>query len=544
MGSLCLWLAVVAAGLLWTAALTAAAARIPPTGWRLVLLALALAVPVLLLALLVAPLVLLQRPGWWIYGISAWLAAIGGGLWILRTGAAERSVADALHGAGGAGEPVAAGWWPVGLLALSFLAASVALGTVAIIDNAASADLAQRQLEAQSRLRIRLPVPIPAAADALPLYLEAAGLLEDDPVLTADDSPLHQLAPDASAPARAELLRRHADALAAVRQAADAEACGASEQWRAADMDTFLERTTMLRLCARFLALAARHEAATGDMQGGLADIVRLRRIARHATDKPVLLTGLVGLAIDSLALNTLADILPLARPADRPLLAGPLAKELTAPGTSPTTILMGEEGFGLAQFADMAAAGPALAADLDEAAAPLYAQWVAGPLFRLSVLPEELSAYSSCLERYQQAAATESLAARQILAREAEKSSADGGTLAQLVAPGLSSFLKSQDRFDAKRAAAGVLLAATRQRLETGALPDTIDKLVPTELDAVPADSFLGEPMQKPLRLLQTTGEWTIYSVGPNGNDDGGPLPEGAEPATGNDDIGLSMKR
>ena len=544
MGSLCLWLAVVAACLLWTAALTAAAARVPPTGWRLALLALALAVPVLLLALLVAPLVLLQRPGWWMYGVSAWLAAIGGGLWILRAGAAERSVADALHGAGAAGEPVAAGWWPVGLLALSLLAASVALGTVAIIDNAASADLAQRQLEAQSRLRIRLPVPIPAAADALPLYLEAAGLLEDDPALTADDSPLHQLSPDASAPARAELIRRHADALAALRQAADAEACGASEQWRAGDMDTFLERTAMLRLCARFLALAARHEAATGDMQGGLADIVRLRRIARHATDKPVLLTGLVGLAIDSLALNTLADILPLARPADRPLLAGPLAKELTAPGTSPTTILMGEEGFGLAQFADMAAAGPALAADLDEAAAPLYAQWVAGPLFRLSVLPEELSAYSSCLERYQQAAATESLAARQILAREAEKSSADGGTLAQLVAPGLSSFLKSQDRFDAKRAAATVLLAATRQRLEAGALPDALEKLVPTELEAVPTDFFLGEPIQKPLRLLQTTGEWTIYSVGPNGNDDGGPLPKGAEPATGNDDIGLSMKR
>jgi hypothetical protein len=544
MGSLCLWLAVVAACLLWTAALTAAAARIPPTGWRLVLLALALAVPVLLLALLVAPLVLLQRPGWWMYGVSAWLAAIGGGLWILRAGAAERSVADALHGSGGAGEPVAAGWWPVGLLALSLLAASVALGTVAIIDNAASADLAQRQLEAQSRLRIRLPVPIPAAADALPLYLEAAGLLEDDPALTADDSPLHNLSPDASAPARAELLGRHADALAALRKAADAEACGASEQWRAGDMDTFLERTTVLRLCARFLALAARHEAATGDMQGAVADIVRLRRIARHATDKPVLLTGAVGLAIDSLALDTLADVLPLTRPADRPLLAGPLAHQLTTPGTSPTTILMGEETFGLAQFAEMAAAGPAVAADLDEAAAPLYAQWVAGPLFRLSVLPDELAAYSSCLERYQQAAATESLAARQLLAREAETSAADGGTLAQLVAPGLSRFLESQNRFDAKRAAATVLLAATRQRLETGTLPDALEKLVPTELEAVPADSFLGEPATQPLRLLQTTGEWTIYSIGPNGNDDGGPLPKGAEPATGNDDIGLSMKR
>jgi len=453
----------------------------------------------------------------------------------------------------------------VGLLALSFLAASVAVGTVAIIDNAASADLAQRQLEAQSRLRIRLPVPIPAAADALPLYLEAAGLLEDDPALAADDSPLHELSPDASASARAELLGRHADALAAVRQAADAKACGASEQWRAADVDTFLERTAMLRLCARFLALAARHEAATGDMQGALADIVRLRRIARHATDKPVLLTGAVGLAIDSLALNMLAEVLPLARSADRPLLAGPLSQQLTAPGTSPTTILMGEETFGLAQFAEMAAAGPVVAADLDEAAAPLYAQWVAGPLFRLSVLPAELAAYSSCLERYQQAAATESLAARQILAREAETSAADGGTLAQLVAPGLSSFLESQNRFDAQRAAAGVLLAATRQRLETGALPQALETLVPDYLPTLPADVFgpFAPKKQKntdsnprseapddadgppaALKLKQLEGAWTVYSVGPNGKDDGGPPPDGTEPDIGHDDIGLTLKR
>jgi len=222
----------------------------------------------------------------------------------------------------------------------------------------------------------------------------------------------------------------------------------------------------------------------------------------------------------------------------------------------------MGEEGFGLAQFAEMAAAGPVVAADLDEAAAPLYAQWVAGPLFRLSVLPEELSAYSSCLERYQQAAATESLAARQILAREAETAAADGGTLAQLVAPGLSRFLESQNRFDAKRAAAGVLLAATRQRLETGALPQALETLVPDYLPTLPTDVF-GRRTQKnadstpgsdapadadgpqtALKLKQLEGVWTVYSVGPNGNDDGGPPPDGTEPDLGNDDIGLTLKR
>jgi len=32
------------------------------------------------------------------------------------------------------------------------------------------------------------------------------------------------------------------------------------------------------------------------------------------------------------------------------------------------------------------------------------------------------------------------------------------------------------------------------------------------------------------------------VYSVGPDGNDDGGPVPPGEEAAEGNDDVGFVM--
>ena len=61
---------------------------------------------------------------------------------------------------------------------------------------------------------------------------------------------------------------------------------------------------------------------------------------------------------------------------------------------------------------------------------------------------------------------------------------------------------------------------------------------------------SLLGEKRadadgpQTALKLKQLEGVWTVYSVGPNGNDDGGPPPDGTEPDHGNDDIGLALQR
>jgi hypothetical protein len=65
----------------------------------------------------------------------------------------------------------------------------------------------------------------------------------------------------------------------------------------------------------------------------------------------------------------------------------------------------------------------------------------------------------------------------------------------------------------------ATVGVAAERYRLAHGRWPDSLDRLVPEYLGAIPLDPYLGTP----LRELRHPGELAIYSVGPDGQDDAG---------------------
>jgi hypothetical protein len=61
--------------------------------------------------------------------------------------------------------------------------------------------------------------------------------------------------------------------------------------------------------------------------------------------------------------------------------------------------------------------------------------------------------------------------------------------------------------------------LAVQRYRLAVGKLPDTLAELIPTYLDAVPKDPFDG----KDLRYKKLETGFVVYSIGEDGNDDGG---------------------
>lgn len=73
--------------------------------------------------------------------------------------------------------------------------------------------------------------------------------------------------------------------------------------------------------------------------------------------------------------------------------------------------------------------------------------------------------------------------------------------------------------RVEATHAAAQTAVAMTRYRLDHGAFPARLADLVPAYLDEVPADPFDGSP----LRMTVKDGEWLVYSIGPDGKDDGG---------------------
>lgn len=70
-----------------------------------------------------------------------------------------------------------------------------------------------------------------------------------------------------------------------------------------------------------------------------------------------------------------------------------------------------------------------------------------------------------------------------------------------------------------ARMQVARTALAVERYRLATGQLPEDLSELVPSHLEEIPLDPFDG----RPLRYKKRDGGYVVYSVGPDGTDDGG---------------------
>jgi hypothetical protein len=90
-------------------------------------------------------------------------------------------------------------------------------------------------------------------------------------------------------------------------------------------------------------------------------------------------------------------------------------------------------------------------------------------------------------------------------------------------VAPYAVSVITLELMETARLATASCSLAVERYRLARGALPETLRDLVPTYIPDVPLDPFDG----KPLRYKHLERGYAVYSVGPDGNDDGGTGPQ-----------------
>ena len=90
---------------------------------------------------------------------------------------------------------------------------------------------------------------------------------------------------------------------------------------------------------------------------------------------------------------------------------------------------------------------------------------------------------------------------------------------------PAFGAAAESEGSTRAEMRAAQVALAVERCRLAHGDLPARLEDLVPDYLDGVPLDPFDGAP----LRYKRTEKGYVVYSIGPDGVDDGGQkAPEG----------------
>ncbi len=93
-----------------------------------------------------------------------------------------------------------------------------------------------------------------------------------------------------------------------------------------------------------------------------------------------------------------------------------------------------------------------------------------------------------------------------------------------------LSSTRINETRSDTQNALLLTLLALRAYRLEHGAYPAALSALAPGYLKAVPDDPFA---LSGPLRYRLAGAKFVLYSVGPDGNDDGGkPIFDATKPA------------
>lgn len=537
MGHFLFFLFAVVAGLLWTAACTAAAARVR-RGWLEPLLAaVGAGLPVMAVLPIVAATWWLAfgvrlSANWFPQAVTVLIALVIGGGWIVRSGLTPR--ADG-------GRPAAR--WPVGgLTALCAIAAAVTAGVLLILDNAVQAQAPYLRLEAANLMQANLPPTVADADNAAPLHIQAAAAIAADKEFGAGDSPAEtETVQHDEATAQ---LARHAGTLDLIRRAADRDRCRFTRDWSRPSIDMLLPEVQDMRNQARLLALAARRAAAEGRHADALADIVRLQRLGRHAAAEPILISYLVGLALDRLALVELADLLPRLGDGDAALLDVPGVRDLVDRRIDLLPALYGEEAFGLATFADFTDGRMTSEGIFTPEAAT--APWPAcdtGPIFRVFFLSDDIAGYRRLMHGAQQLAARRDAPAdviRQADNLEATALEKRSGILSRILVPTLRHVLQARARDEAAHRAAAVLVAATKQRLATGVLPLEPTAFTGPALFSMPADPFAEG--NRPLLMKRSDAGLAVYSVGPDGADDDGPPPRGTDAEEGNDDVGLVM--
>jgi hypothetical protein len=551
MGYFAFFLLMTAASLLWSAACTAAAVRSERSRTRGLWLFLGLALPVLALLPFLAETAylafgVLLRPNWFGPVLSVVLSALVGGIWIASAGMKKIPFSSVA---------VAARWPVVGLFAMAILAKAVSFGTLLILDNAGAAEARAMRVEAATMMQAALPPAVADAENAARLHEQAAVALFADPAIYAADAPLGQANPDISSAAVGDLLTRHADTLDTIRRAADLDTCRFTRDWTRPSIDMLLPEVQALRDQGRFLALAARRAALAGRIEDALADVVRIQRIGRHAAAEPILISQLVGMALDAIALDTLTEVLPSLGPGDLEKLDTPAIHDLVGLPPSLARGFIGEEALGLSTFADFADARSTVdglwqLTGNPDLAPGTFSRWVSAPLsllFRVFLLPSDIAGHRRLFHDFRQLATrtfdrTQGYVEQQkhLSATEADwQKSHPAGVMSRILTPWIGQVIQSQTRAVAHHRAAAALVAATKRRLENGSLPESFEALVPGELPTLPRDPFKADA---PLHLKVTPEEFLVWSVGPDGEDDGGPQPPDAEHDAGNDDIGLRM--
>ena len=272
-----------------------------------------------------------------------------------------------------------------------------------------------------------------------------------------------------------------------------------------------------IRGLARMLSLQAQVDAARGDMDGAMGaslDSVQMGEQLPHGGTLIGMLVGIACQAIGRRQAWSEADHLSAvqARASVRRL-------EAIRTGHVPFADTLQEEEWseqaGLLELmrkrdwpGDMLAA-----ATPDQQEGTSVATWATATRFRLAGKRTIMSNYTRYMDQ--------SIAdARQPYAAHLAPPPEPTDPVNQILLPVFAGARLNEVKADTENGLLSVTLALRAYKLDHGTYPPTLAALVPGYLQAVPADPFA---LSGPLRYKRTGANYLLYSVGPDGKDDGG---------------------
>jgi len=337
------------------------------------------------------------------------------------------------------------------------------------------------------------------------------------------------------------------------RTDAFADAAGRAEDANPELIGVLLPHLGQARQFARLLVLDARAAAASGDGARVTSDLETMYRIAGHVRENSFLIGDLVGLAVDSLACETLGTIL-----AEEPsiLSNSQIATLAHAAATCPRSIELGGERLFMADtlqrvYTDdghgdghLTAAGVRMMFSYsmssgesgkripDSVRDTLELPLVTGIAASRRAVAEQYDRMLDSTLAY--AALKPWLRPDESPSAQVEKlsNSFNGNRylLVSLLMPALNRVVWAHEEAMQRRDALLVAIAAELYRREHGAYPARLQDIPVSILPSIPPDAFDGNPLRYTLR----DGKPLIYSIGTDRKDDGGRPSKGTATSTG----------
>jgi hypothetical protein len=288
------------------------------------------------------------------------------------------------------------------------------------------------------------------------------------------------------------------------------------------------------RQAARLLALEVVERTESGKADGAAESLATCLRGGLALRREPILISALVRIACDGIAVGQVERWASRCRPSTAALERVEAALAAAADPRLVERAMVGERCFGIHAYETfvLKPGQPGLG-DLGVAAPPVVglmpqAYFKTDMLYYLGIMNEHVAAARK--------PGPEGFEAGERVGAKLDKNIPACFFVSRMILPAIGRVSAEGRKHEARLTTARVALAALRYRNKHGRLPEKLDALAPDFLPALPPDPFDG----KPLRYRKDGAGFVVYSVGDNRQDDGGlTVKPNAQPP----DIGLRVR-